>query len=448
MKDLRKLLREVIEEGDELKIQPLPSYEELANSNDDSMTTLYRVAFKDQLPSIFKNGYNRDFTGSKGGNMYGPGVYCTFRLSDSINNVKTKPEYGNCIVQMRLVGGFQNFIIFDEKLARRVYGDKWTIKDQLQNVAGFDERTSAMIERGCASCSALYHGRTAPAAYNLWRSYSGDIFMKHGVRGLIYKGNRDGHCALPYDFSSVVPFAVSLDQGRTFKRRFNKELYDNLTEHPDVKFRYGAQYKTVFKAIKGFTMVKNDEGKYNIISPNTHKAISPVWFDEVRGAISPADGTFGFTYANMEFDGSIYSPEGASGEGCVLDPYGEPYCEFSDLDELVGDIRSSGANSFLEYAEMDENVEESIRRVVESVVRRVLTEDRTVGQDGIVTIDNFDDIAKLMDPESRDDVWFVQVIKRHKDNMDQYFAHNACEYIAYYLVHDASELMSKRDEII
>ena len=44
-------------------------------------------------------------------------------------------------------------------------------------------------------------------------------------RGIIYKGNRDGHCALPYDFSSVIPYSVSFDEGKTFKKMFNNDLY-------------------------------------------------------------------------------------------------------------------------------------------------------------------------------------------------------------------------------
>ena len=38
--------------------------------------------------------------------MYGAGVYCTYKLEDSIHNVKTKPEYGDCIVKMFLIVGF------------------------------------------------------------------------------------------------------------------------------------------------------------------------------------------------------------------------------------------------------------------------------------------------------------------------------------------------------
>ena len=63
----------------------LPSMEEIEKG--DGMTMLYRVAFSNQLDSLFKYGYNRAFTVSKGGNMYGPGVYCTCKLSDSIRGL-------------------------------------------------------------------------------------------------------------------------------------------------------------------------------------------------------------------------------------------------------------------------------------------------------------------------------------------------------------------------
>lgn len=447
MKSLYLLLTEALSE-DERKIHSLPSYEEISsNEGGEQMATLYRVAFKYQLDNIFKNGYSRDFTGSKGGNMYGPGVYCTFKLSDSIHNVETKPEYGDCIVMMKLVGGYKDFLIFDRNMAMSVYGEQWRIRQQLMTITGLDSDTCSRIEAECSKQQgSLYHGRTAPAAFYIWSKYRDSLYQKYGIRGIVYKGNRDGHCALPYDFTSVIPYAVSFDKGKTFQRRFNRDLYDNLKEHPDTKFRYGGDYHQVFRAVKGFTLVQNDNGKYNIIAPSTHSPISPVWFDDMKGSINPSDGTFGFTYSGIDFNGSIYSPEGAEGIGCVLDPYGEPYCEFSDLKELADDIRSCGARTFMEYAEMDEDNGANESHAHADVLS--INEERAVGENGVVTIDNFEEVKKLMEPSSNDDVWFVQVIKRHKDNPDQYFARNACEYIAYYLLHDANELMEKRDEII
>ena len=422
------------------------------------MPTLYRVAFSNQLDSIFTYGYNRAFTGTKGGNMYGPGVYCTFRLSDSINNVKTKPEYGNCIIEMRLSGGFQKFIIFDEHLAKSTYGARWKIENQLMDVAGMSNGEVESIMRDFSLRGvSLYHGRTAPAALYIWTKFSSDLFKKRGVRGLIYKGNRDGHCALPYDFSSVIPYAVSFDEGKTFKPKFNEGLYNFLKDHADVEFRFGGRFRKAFPSVKGFTLVKNKEGKYNVIQNSSDKLLSKVWFDEINSQISAQDGTFEFMYGGYEFIGSIYAPQGYGVIGCLLNPLdNSPLCFFSDLNDLVKEIKANGFNSLEEMlmasddGEDDNMVSDSvIKRAIMESINSLLYEEREVDNDGTVTINNFDDVKRfLLTPESNDDVWFVQIIKRHKDNPNEYFARNACEYIASYLIHNSDELEEKKQEII
>lgn len=433
----------------------MPSMETIDTGN--GMETVYRVAFSDQLDSVFSFGYDRIYTGTKGGNMYGPGVYCTFNLRDSIENVKTKPEYGNCIMSMRLVGGFKNFIIFDEYLAKKTYGRNWQIEDQLATIMGLDNNTLNSVVRNLRSerydgqRNSFYNGRTAPAAHSLWLNFKQSLFKDYGVRGLIYKGNRDGHCALVYDFKSLVPYGVSFDYGKTFKKRLTNDLYNHIRDHADVSFQFGGKYKEIFQSVKGYTLVGDGNGKLNIVSNRTEKPISPYWFDDVQGQINPFNGIFGFTFGGYNFKGTIKSPDGGQTEGCVLDPFNQPFCDFSDLKELTGAMRENGAKDIEEFIEMqdDDMMDESINRIVDACVERILSEARTVDSEGVVTIDNFDDVKKmLLNPDSSDDVWFVQIIKRHKDNMNQYFAHNACEYIAHYLIHNAEELEAKRNEII
>lgn len=392
----------------------MPSMEEIDSGQ--GMVTLYRVAFSDQLESLFKYGYNRAFTGTKGGNMYGPGVYCTFNLKDSIHNVKTKPEYGNCIVQMRLIGGFNGFIIFDENLAKQTYGQNWRIKDQLINVAGFDQRKAQETEYACSRQSDLYHVRTAPAAHYIWTSFRHDLFKSHGVKGLIYKGNRDGHCALPYDFSAVIPYGVSFDQGRTFKRKFNQNLYNFLKDHTDVEFRFGGKFKEVSQSVRGFTLVKNNNGKYNIIQNETNKEISNVWFDEIDGQIHAETGIFGFTYNNIHFYGSIFSPDN-NVVGCILDPFDkEPYCYFSDLKDLVADIKNKGYSDFEDYYqnEEDDDMNETkniVKQLIENAIREYLNEEH------LKVVDNIDEIIDLIGQywTSPDDMWWINIDSRKKD---------------------------------
>lgn len=435
----------------------LPPVEQIESGKD--MPTLYRVAFKNQLPSLFAYGYNRAFTASKGGNMYGPGVYCTFNLEDSINNVKTKPEYGDCIVEMRLAGGFNGFIIFDKHLAFKTYGQNWTIKNQLIN-AGFDPNDAAKMERACIiqSNGNLYRGRTAPAALELWHNLRTKIFTKYNIRGIIYKGNRDGHCALPYDFSSVIPYAVSFDKGKTFKKQFNAKLYDFLQNSIDTFYRYGGKYELIFNSVKGFTMVGNKEGKYNLIQNKTNTLISDLWFDEVDGQVNANTGVFGFTVDDIHFYATVNSPDG-NHVGCILDIDATYFCDFGKLRDLIQDIKAHGTNSFSEYRNMPDDDEEFdefetesvkiINNLIKEAVQSAIYEHRTSQPDGTVTIDNFDDVRNLLiKPENQDDVWFVQIVKRHKDNPHLHFQKNACEYVTSYYINSPEELEAKRNEII
>ena len=272
--------------------------------NSIGTTDLFRVAFKKDVNSIFKYGYSREFTGTKGGNMYGPGVYCTYLCSDTIYNVKTKPEYGDCIIKMKLVGGFNNFLIFEEKIAKKVYGNKWRIKDQLVNVCNLDERTAIRLEKEFSLHSDLYNHRTAPAAYALWTKFRKSLF-KMNVRGLIYIGGRDGHCALVYNFADVIPYSVSFDQGKTFEKKFNEDMFNFLQDHADVTFRFATDFEQAFNSVRGFTIVKNSANKYNVIQNQTDKPIFKVWFDEVMGQINPNTGMFGIKYKNIIFPCSI-----------------------------------------------------------------------------------------------------------------------------------------------
>lgn len=89
--------------------------------------------------------------------------------------------------------------------------------------------------------------------------------------------------------------------------------------------------------------------------------------------------------------------------------------------------------------------------LLESVIDKLsddnVLEDRTEYDDGYVEVDNFDIASKFMKFNSDDDVYFVQIIKRHKDNMGQYFANNAADYLTYYLFKSVDELKSKKEEI-
>lgn len=91
--------------------------------------------------------------------------------------------------------------------------------------------------------------------------------------------------------------------------------------------------------------------------------------------------------------------------------------------------------------------ENDIHSIVKRIILNIMNEDRIVHDDDIIEIDNFDLVKRIMNYQSDDDVYFVQIIKRKKDNPNMYFAHNACDYLTYYLFKSIEEFESKKDEI-
>ena len=68
------------------------------------------------IDSIFTYGFNREFTGKNGGNMYGAGVYTVYNLKSS--NEKAR-GYGSAIIKIKLLGGYKDFLIFSKQLAKQ-----------------------------------------------------------------------------------------------------------------------------------------------------------------------------------------------------------------------------------------------------------------------------------------------------------------------------------------
>jgi hypothetical protein len=68
--------------------------------------------------------------------------------------------------------------------------------------------------------------------------------------------------------------------------------------------------------------------------------------------------------------------------------------------------------------------------------------------DSIVEIDNFEDVRQILKFEKPGDtVYFVQIMKRDKDNPGQHSAHNAAEYIKNYYFKSIDELNAAEREI-
>ena len=166
------------------------------------------------------------------------------------------------------------------------------------------------------------------------RGYS-KVAGEYNIRGAIYKW-AGVTAILPFDFSSLIPYAVSYDKGKTFHKKVNDSNIDRVTSSVDVKYRYGHLYRKIDKAIPGynendeltgFSRVQKKNGKFNYIDIQTGEEISPIDFDSVT-LMNPDTGDF-----DIEYKGKFYiacvqgfflnEEEYETGEGHTFDDLAE-----------------------------------------------------------------------------------------------------------------------------
>ena len=92
--------------------------------------------------------------------------------------------------------------------------------------------------------------------------------------------------------------------------------------------------------------------------------------------------------------------------------------------------------------------ESIIRKALRQSINEMMDEDRTELPNGVVEVDNFENLRELMKWEKPGDtVYFVQIAKRDKDNPGQHSRHNAAEYLENYFITDMAQFNSLEQEI-
>lgn len=269
------------------------------------------------LDGISKTGFERFFTSTNGGNLYGAGLYSTYKLSTQGQNAHG--VYGQVMFKLR-VKSLKNFIIYDPDIAMKVYG-KLDVDSQLRSIL-----TPEQYQRirncnniggwGSYDYSKLINSRndekSSVCALDMCRYFERyDPEAGYKVNGYIFKGNHDGYVCFMRDFKNAYPVEVSNDCGITW-RPFNgsSTLKEFGIDDVDLRFQLGKHnYKLMqeldevpYYFINGFAKVKKD-GKYNFLyrqKPLAQGVISPVWFDYAPDTFSKQGR------ANVVIDGDTY----------------------------------------------------------------------------------------------------------------------------------------------
>jgi len=290
------------------------------------------------INSLMKYGFSREYTGSNGGNMYGPGVYNVYSLRSS-NDRAT--GYGRYIVQSYLLGGYKDFLIFNIDMAKRIYGEEWPIINQIKMLMP-EKLTQRVLNniRGLGSCmntnKTSYDIKTSVTAKKIVDLLGPDI-AKTKIRGIIYSGGHDGDCCFVRNFSDVVPYSYSKDNGRTWTVGITDELIWRAGHNTDVeaiiKNRVDDKGRKMFsdtaeRSINGFVRVYKNN-KMNYFEVATNKLISDVWFD--FGEEFEDDDT-----TKVVYNGAKYTlMKNEDGRFIVYDEDDCPLCYLEDLPENI-----------------------------------------------------------------------------------------------------------------
>lgn len=237
---------------------------------------VYHSAREETLSSIFKFGFEAYYAASKMGNTYGRGVYTTFDLNSSIVNAK-RGDYGRVILKCR-VKSLDNYIIFDERLARTVYGRNWKVYDQLKILC-----PPNVFKRLPLDAILAHNHYTSYNAIAVTRQARVDKSFAECFDGLIFYGSTDGKVCVVNNFKNIYQVEYSMDFGKSWRPIEKDAKFDEYAVNDvDLKYEIGNYYDEVpFNFTNNFAKVRKD-GKYNYLYSKTYKdgVISPVWFDE------------------------------------------------------------------------------------------------------------------------------------------------------------------------
>lgn len=289
---IKRILKEEINEYIDM------TYDEFT-SKDNKMPIVYQLAFRDRVPSIFKNGYSREYAGTAGGNFYCRGVYSTFDLASTIRNSKTKTQiYGDTIIKIG-VKSYDRFFICDMKIAKETYGKHYRLEDQLDmlfadypkilNKIKQSKDYKSIIDPTVDKEAERYTSQNVQKLLMLLNGMhclSDKMLNEIDIRGFIFHGGGDGKVVIIRDFKAIVPLAYSTDNGKTWKTDLStRDSYEKIANDYDPIIFLGKDASKYinpkrYRLINGYMKVqRKDNHLYNFIDVNKN-ILSPMWFKQ------------------------------------------------------------------------------------------------------------------------------------------------------------------------
>ena len=271
----------------------------------------HRTASPESVTGIFNNGFKKEYF--KYG-MYGTGIYCALTVPAS----NTLKGYGPYMIRCKVKGGFNGFLIFDYNLARKVYGQKCSIEDQLKMLIPEEYYKELQNRYGNKLFGDHFLGSLEGG------NGIGDL-GKTNVRGVITGSYTNGLIAIVRDWTALYPIDYSTDDGRTFTRNkvsrsqdgeqeYNiKDLQTKIDKYPDAKFALARLISTgiienPFENYRNQNSLRDtqefEEGYFLVTLKSNHKKS---YFSAINKKLISMRG-FDETYGVTENQGKIVIP--------------------------------------------------------------------------------------------------------------------------------------------
>jgi hypothetical protein len=262
------------------------------NPDDPSKFYVYHSAKEKDLNSIFKFGFESFYLASNVGNMYGRGVYATTDLESSIENAR-KGTYGKIIVKAQLIS-YDNYLIWNQDIAKKVYGDKWNIADQLNSIvpASVIEKAKTTPHGDTNLYSFIteyreYTSNNALAVYSNAGRTNGESIYDY-IEGFVFRGSNDGNVAVIKNVKNLIPVYFSGNYGSTWEKGYNEKTLKHTLGDFDVDYLHGKKYAKTSVPSNGYSKVTNKEGKINYIDKEGNE-VSETWLNS-GGDFTDYDG--------------------------------------------------------------------------------------------------------------------------------------------------------------
>jgi hypothetical protein len=159
------------------------------------------------------NKFNMGFlSGGGAGSLYGKGLYTCYDLNEQLKPGMLN-QYGPYIVKFNIMST-NNFIIFDINEAKKIYGQKFNLLEQLKKILkGEYNRYYLKNDKILKELdSKLMNGEfnnTSDIAFSFSRLPN----INNMVNGLIFTGENDGKVLVLFNLDIANPISYSIDNG-------------------------------------------------------------------------------------------------------------------------------------------------------------------------------------------------------------------------------------------